>query len=156
MMPDHPDLRILVLATEMSAYVGADAVGKAHHHYPTRFYILRVPSPVLLPEDFYLRCFARGIDGILVAAAGSDCPFLGAYERLARRIDKLTRMIKEGGLETQRIRLTAICTVCVKAFLKEVNRLDEAIRKCGPVDRELAERLWRASLDSHALHAASA
>ena len=144
-MYDELTPRILVLATEMSAYVGADAVGKAHQHYPTNFYILRVPSPVVFPEDFYLRCYARGIDAILVAAAGSDCPFLGAYDRLARRIDALAKTMKEGGLETQRIRLTAICTVCIKAFLKEVQQLDQAIRKCGRVDRELAAGLWRES-----------
>ena len=140
-MADEFTPRILVLATEMSAYVGADAVGKAHHDYPANFYILRVPSPAVFPEDFYLCCFAKGIDGILVAAAGSDCPFLGAYDHLAKRIDGLTKTMKEGGLETQRIRLTAICTVCIKAFLKEVKQSDERVRQCGPVNRDLAGRL---------------
>lgn len=156
-MPDEVAPKILVLATEMSAYVGADAVGKAHHHYPANFYILRVPSPAVFPEDFYLRCFAKGIDGILVAAAGSDCPFLGAYDRLAKRIDGLMKIMKDGGLETRRIRLAAICTVCIKAFLKEVNQLDEAVQKCGPIDRELASRLWQDALDRlRKPHAASA
>ena len=54
--------------------------------------------------------------------------------------------MKAGGLDIRRIRLTAICTVCIKAFLKEVSQLDQALRELGPVDRELAEKLRRESL----------
>jgi F420-non-reducing hydrogenase iron-sulfur subunit len=133
---------ILVLATEKCAYPGADAVGKAHQEYPANVHILRVPAPVLFPEDFYLRCYADGIDGILIAACGSDCPYHGAYPRLAARVDRLTSRLKQGGLGVERLRLTAICTVCIKAFLKEVQQLDAHLRRLGPVDREVAARLW--------------
>jgi coenzyme F420-reducing hydrogenase delta subunit len=138
--------KILVLATEKCAYPGADAVGKAHQEYPASVYVLRVPSPVLFPEDFYLRSYARGIDGIMIAACGSDCPYHGAYDRLAARIDAMTAEMKAGGLETERIRLTAICTVCIKAYLKEVGQLNDALLRLGPVSRPVAERLWQASV----------
>ncbi len=133
--------KILVLATEKCAYPGADAVGKAHQEYPSSVYILRVPSPVLFPEDFYLDCYAKGIDGILIAACGSDCPYHGAYDRLAARIDSLTSHMSAGGLEIERIRLTAICTVCIKAFLKEVALMSDNLHRLGPVNRTLAEKL---------------
>ncbi len=133
--------KILVLATERCAYPGADAVGKAHLEYGANVYILRVPSPALFPEDFYLHAWSRGVDGILIAACGSDCPYRGAYDRLARRIDDMTIRMKDGGLETARIRLTAICTVCIKAFLKEVSMLNEELAARGPVNRVLAAQL---------------
>lgn len=138
--------RILVLATEACAYPGADAVGKAHQEYGANVYVLRVRSPALFPEDFYLRAFARGIDGILIAACGTDCPYRGAYDALARRIDVLTGRMKEGGMPIERIRLTAICTVCIKAFLKEVAQLNQRLEALGPVDRDQAARLWQESL----------
>jgi coenzyme F420-reducing hydrogenase delta subunit len=138
--------RILVLATEKCAYPGADAVGKAHQEYGANISILRVPAPVLFPEDFFLRCYAKGIDGILIAACGSDCPYHGAYDRLAQRIDLLTGKMKQAGLGIARLRLTAICTVCIKAYLKEVNQLNEALLALGPVERELAWKLHAQSL----------
>jgi F420-non-reducing hydrogenase iron-sulfur subunit len=137
--------KILVLATVACAYPGADAVGKAHLEYPANVSIFRVPSPVLFPEDFYLRSYARGVDGILIAACGSECPYEGAYPKLAKRIDALVKKMKAGGLEIERMRLTAICTVCTKAFLKEVNMMNDHLGKIGPVRRELAEKLWLAS-----------
>ena len=139
--------KILVLATEKCAYPGADAVGKAHQEYPSNVYILRVLSPVLFPEDFYLRAYSRGIDGILIAACGSDCPYHGAYERLAARVDGLTSRMNAGGLGMERIRLTAICTVCVKAFLKEIALMGDNLQRLGPVDRQMAERLRRESVE---------
>jgi F420-non-reducing hydrogenase iron-sulfur subunit len=139
--------KILVLATEKCAYPGADAVGKAHQEYPSNVYILRVPSPVLFPEDFYLNCYSKGIDGVLIAACGSDCPYHGAYERLAARIDALTSRMNAGGLGIERIRLTAICTVCIKAFLKEVALMGDALQRLGPVDRQLAKRLRDESVE---------
>jgi len=139
---------ILVLATEKCAYPGADAVGKAHLEYGANVHVFRVPSPVLFPEDFYLRSYARGIDGIIIAACGSDCPYQGAYPRLATRIDNLTQRMKAGGLEIARIRLTAICTVCIKAYLKEVGQMHEALQPLGPVNRETAGHLWQEFLQS--------
>jgi coenzyme F420-reducing hydrogenase delta subunit len=139
------DPKILVLASVACAYPGADAVGKAHLEYPSNINIFRVPSPVLFPEDFYLRSYARGVDGIIIAACGSDCPYHDAYPKLAARIDALVKKMKAGGLEIERMRLTAICTVCIKAFLKEVNQMDASLRKIGPVNRPLAKELWTAS-----------
>ena len=138
--------KILVLATEKCAYPGADAVGKAHLEYPSNVYILRVASPVLFPEDFYLRAYSKGIDAILIAACGSDCPYHGAYEKLAARIDQLTIRMKAGGLEIERIRLTAICTVCIQAFLKEIALLGDHLHRIGPVNRSLAAQLRSESL----------
>ena len=138
--------KILVLATEKCAYPGADAVGKAHLEYPSNVHILRVLSPVLFPEDFYLRAYSKGIDAILIAACGSDCPYHGAYEKLAARIDEMTSRMKAGGLEIERIRLTAICTVCIKAFLKEIAQLNDHLHRIGPVNRSLAAQLRDESL----------
>ncbi len=138
--------KILVLATEKCAYPGADAVGKAHQEYPSNVFILRVLSPVLFPEDFYLKTYSKGIDGILIAACGSDCPYHGAYDRLAARVDALTGRMSEGGLGIERIRLTAICTVCIKAFLKEVALMSDNLQRLGPVDRDLAARLCSESI----------
>lgn len=139
--------KILVLATDRCAYPGADAVGKAHLEYGANVYALRVPSPVLFPEDFFFRTYSRGIDGIMIAACGSDCPYRGAYEKLAERIDAMTMRMKSGGLETGRIRLTAICTVCIKAYLKEISQLNEALVEMGPVDRAVAAELQAQSLE---------
>ena len=117
--------KILILATETCAYPGADNVGQIHADYPTNAHVVRVPAPVVFPEEFYLRCFERGIAGIIVMSCGHECPYEGAYDRFAARIGRVHALMKERGLDTKRLRLCAICTVCSSAFLKEVNQMNE-------------------------------
>ena len=124
--------KILILATESCAYPGADSVGQAHSGYPANTYILRVRAPVLFPEQFYMNCFRKGISGIIIMSCGEECPYEGAYHALARRIDKVYQLMKAEAVDLRRLRLTAICTVCNRAFLKEVNDMNTLIRELGP------------------------
>jgi F420-non-reducing hydrogenase iron-sulfur subunit len=130
--------KILILATEACAYPGADAVGQGHQSYPANTYILRVKDPVLFPEKFYLDCFDKGIAGIIIMSCGVESPYPGSYEALARRVDRLYPLMKERGLDIRRLRLTAICTVCTRAFVKEVQQMNELIAELGPPGRKTA------------------
>ncbi len=119
--------KILILATEACAYPGADHVGQIHGDYPTNTYVVRVPAPVIFPEAFYLRCFEKGIGGILVMSCGHECPYEGAYDRLAKRIGRVHELMKERGIDTNRLRICAICTVCSRAFVKEIQDMNNVL-----------------------------
>lgn len=119
--------QILILATSACAYPGADNVGQIHAEYPANTSILKVPDPVMFPESFYVRCFQQGIGGIIVMSCGHECPYPGAYQALSERIARTHRQMSEQGIATNRLRLCAICTVCSKAFLKEVQQMNELL-----------------------------
>ncbi len=124
---DQAQGKILILATTTCAYPAADATGQAHLHYPANAFVLRVPSPVLFPDAFYYRCFEKGVGGILVMSCGHECPYIGAFEKLAARIDRVKLGLKERGIDPERLRLSAICTVCTKPFLKEIDELNAVL-----------------------------
>lgn len=124
--------KILVLATSACAYPGADNVGQIHAEYPANTYILKVPDPVMFPESFYLRCYRRGIAGVIVMSCGHECPYPGAYDALAARVSRTHKLMAEQGIETARLRLCAICTVCSKAFLKEVQQMNDLLASAPP------------------------
>jgi coenzyme F420-reducing hydrogenase delta subunit len=124
--------KILILATETCAYPGANSVGQTHSIYPANTYILRVRSPVLFPEQFYLDCFKKGISGIIIMSCGEECPYEGAYHALAKRLDRVYKMMRERNLDIRRLRLTSICTVCNRPFLKEVNDMSALVEEIGP------------------------
>ncbi|NDY55929.1 hydrogenase iron-sulfur subunit [Desulfovibrio sulfodismutans] len=124
--------KILLLATESCAYPGADSVGQAHASYPANVYVLKVKAPVLFPEKFYLDCFRKGIGGIIIMSCGEECPYEGAYKAMAKRLDRVYELMKEEGLDIRRLRLTAICTVCNRAFLNEVNQMNQIVHELNP------------------------
>jgi coenzyme F420-reducing hydrogenase delta subunit len=124
--------KILILATDSCAYPGADSVGQSHSSYPANTYILRVRAPVLFPETFYIDCFKKGIGGIIIMSCGEECPYEGAYKALAKRLDRVYAIMKAQRLDIRRLRLTAICTVCNRAFLNEVNQMNNLVSELGP------------------------
>jgi coenzyme F420-reducing hydrogenase delta subunit len=134
----HQKLKILILATLSGGYAGADAVGQLHTNYPTNTYVLPVRDPCMFPEWFYLQAFERGMDAILVMYSGTDNPYRGGTERTSELINKTYPLMKARGIDTRRLRLVAICTVCTKPFLKEVHQINELLADIGPVDNELA------------------
>jgi F420-non-reducing hydrogenase iron-sulfur subunit len=137
---DHNNARpkILILATLSGGYAGADSVGQLHVNYATNTFILPVVCPSMFSEDFYLRAFEKGIDAILVMYSGTDCPYIGGAERTAQIINRTYPLMKERGLDTRRLRLVAICTVCTNPFLKEVRNANALLDEIGPVRNELA------------------
>ena len=133
--------KILILATLSGGYAGADSVGQLHTDYPTNTYILPVLCPCMFPESFYLRCFEQGIDALLVMYSGTDSPYHGGPERAAMLINKTYPLMKERGIDTRRLRLTAICTVCTKPFLKEVKQMETLLDGIGFVHDEMSSRV---------------
>lgn len=123
--------KIIILATEACAYPGANSVGQAHSSYPANTYILRVRAPVLFPEQFYMDCFRKGVGGIIIMSCGEECPYEGAYHALAKRLDKVYKMMKQEQIDIKRLRLTSICTVCNRAFLNEVNQMNKLVQELG-------------------------
>lgn len=121
--------KMLILTTIASSYPGANTVGQARLQYSPDTYIFRIPDPVMFPEHFYLHCFEKGIGGIIVMSSGSDCPYEGAYPRLAARIARVYGLMKGKGISSKRLKLTTICTVCRAAFLKEIAEMQIALQE---------------------------
>ncbi len=132
------DYKILILATLSGGYAGADSVGQLHTDYPANVYILPVVCPAMFPETFYLRTFERGIDAILVMYSGTDCPYKGGAERTAEIINRVYPLMQERSIDTRRLRLSAICTVCTRPFLNEVINMNQVLDEIGSVRAELA------------------
>ena len=65
-------------------------------------------------------------------SCGEECPYEGAYKALAKRVDSVYQLMKAQDIDIRRLRLTAICTVCNRAFLNEVNQMNQVITELGP------------------------
>lgn len=130
--------KILILATLAGGYAGADATGQSHIDYPSNTYILPVTCPCMFPPEFFIRAFERGIDGIIVMYSGTDSPYKIEADSTAEIINRAYNLMKSRGLDTRRLRLVAICTVCVKPFVKEVNQMADLLNSIGSVKKELA------------------
>ena len=150
--------RILIISTLTCAYPGADNAGQLHLDHNPHAYNLRVMAPVIFPEEFYVYCFEQGFDGIIVMACGEECPYPSAYKTLAKRLDKLYEIMKNGsfaqlsarvkdtyktmgkrGISSDRLKLTAICTVCAQSYVREINEMTEKLKLLPPIKECLSD-----------------
>ncbi len=129
--------KILILASLSGGYAGADSVGQAHRDYAANTFILPVRSPAMFPPEFYVESFEQGIDAILVMYSGTDCPYEGAADRTAQLLNDAYQQMKASGIDSRRLKLVAICTVCTEAFMREIRRMNEVLEEIGPVTNEL-------------------
>ena len=131
--------KILLLATLSGGYRGADMVGQGHMDYPPNTYILPVMSSAIFPPKFYIDAFEKGFDAITVMYSGTDSPYRGESEKTAQIINETYGRMKELNLDPRRLRLAAICTVCVRPFLEEVQRAEKLLDDIGSVPRPFSK-----------------
>ena len=129
--------KILILGTLAGGYAGADSTGQSHLDYPANTYILPIMCPCMFPPEFFVRAFEHGIDGIIVMYSGTDSPYKVEAEGTAALINRAYALMKARGIDIRRLRLAAICTVCVKPFLKEVNQMADLLQGIGFVKDEI-------------------
>jgi coenzyme F420-reducing hydrogenase delta subunit len=132
--------KILILGTLAGGYAGADSTGQAHLDYPANTYILPIMCPCMFPPEFFVRTFERGIDGIIVMYSGTDSPYKVEADGTAKLINQAYDLMKRRGIDIRRLRLAAICTVCVKPFLKEINQMNDLLKGIGFIKDELAAK----------------
>ena len=132
--------KILILATLAGGYAGADATGQSHLDYPANTYILPIMCPCMFPPEFFVQTFEKGIDGIILMYSGTDSPYKVEAEGTAKLVNDAYEMMKKRSIDIRRLRLAAICTVCVKPFLKEVNQMNNLLEGIGFVRDELAAK----------------
>jgi F420-non-reducing hydrogenase iron-sulfur subunit len=131
--------KILILATLAGGYAGADSTGQVFAEYPANTYVLPVMCPVMFPPEFFIRAFEHGIDGIILMYSGTDSPYKVEADGTAELIRRTYTLMKQRGIDIRRLRLAAICTVCVKPFLKEVKQMEELLAGIGLIRDEMAE-----------------
>ena len=127
---EHCVPKILLITNKACSYPGVDNAGQQHLEYPANTYVIDTLCPVMFPDQFYIDSLAKGIDGIIIMSCGEECPYHGAFEKLSHRINRVMKKISdEYGLEPQRIKLTAICTICAKHVVKEIKQMNEFLNE---------------------------
>jgi len=126
--------KILVFSTNVISDVGIDSAGLSHIHYPSSTVIIRLPCSSMIRPDFILEAFKSGFDAVFVAADGTECPYMpDCTNKTAKIVEEAIKLVKRYGIEPERIKMAAICSVCAEPFARYVEELYRKIKELGPV-----------------------
>ncbi len=126
--------KIIAFCCTWCAYAGADLAGVGRLQYPTNIKVIRVMCSGRIDPTFVLEAFRTGADGVLVAGCHipSDCHYLTGNLRVQRRIAMVRNLLKQLGIESERLRLEWISASEGDKFAAVMKEMTEKIKELGP------------------------
>jgi len=124
--------KILVFSTNNISDPGIDLAGSSHLHYPPSVVVISMPCTSGIKPDWILYALEKGFDGVFIAADGEECAYLSdCTERSSRIVARAQELLQEKGFEPQRLRMSAICSVCAEPFTNQIKEFSETLKNLG-------------------------
>ncbi len=122
--------KILVFSTEKISDPAIDLAGLLKKHYPATVYTITVPCSSSIKPRWIMKAFEAGFDGVFIAADGTDCPYSETcVENTSEIVKRTQQMMREKGIDTARLKMAAICSVCSDPFVRQVKSLYDYLLK---------------------------
>jgi coenzyme F420-reducing hydrogenase delta subunit len=122
--------KILVFSTDKISDPAIDLAGLLKKHYPPTVYTISIPCSSAVKPRWIMRAFDKGVDGVFIAADGTDCPYsLTCSDNTAGIISETHELMKKKGINPARLKMAAICSVCAEAFVKHMNTFIQNLKE---------------------------
>jgi F420-non-reducing hydrogenase iron-sulfur subunit len=141
--------RIVAFFCNWCTYTAADLAGVSRLKYAPNVRVIRLMCSGRVDPQFILAALAQGADGVLLGGCHlGDCHYAEGNLKTLRRFELLKRMLRDMGVEEQRVRLEWISAAEGDKVRTVVNAMVEQVRALGPLnlpgrfaawDRELGE-----------------
>jgi F420-non-reducing hydrogenase iron-sulfur subunit len=141
--------RIVAFFCNWCTYTAADLAGVSRLKYASNVRVIRLMCSGRVDPQFIVEALVKGADGVLIGGCHpGDCHYVEGNYKMLRRFRLLGRLLKDMGLEPERVRLEWISAAEGEKVKRVVNELTEQVQKLGPLnlpqkaadwDRELAE-----------------
>jgi len=124
---------ILALCCHYCAYAAADLAGSMRLQYPANVRVLRYPCTGKVEQNDILTAFEGGVDGVLVAGClEGGCHFLEGNLRARRRVERTQEIMREIGLEPERLAMFNLSSAEGGRFAEIVTEMVDRLRELGP------------------------
>lgn len=125
--------RIIRFACNWCTYAGADLAGTSRMKYPANIRIVRLLCTGRIDPTFILKAFLRGVDGVFVGGCHpGDCHYQSGNSKAQRRIVLTKRLLKQFGIDPERLRLEWISASEGARFAEVITRFTKEIVSMGP------------------------
>lgn len=124
---------ILAFCCHYCAYAAADLAGSMRLQYPSNVRVLRFPCTGKIEPNHILAAFEQGADGVMVAGClEGGCHFLEGNLRARRRVERIQQLLKEVGLEPERLEMFNLSSAEGPRFAEITKQMSERLARLGP------------------------
>jgi F420-non-reducing hydrogenase iron-sulfur subunit len=130
---DNFEPKIIAFCCNWCSYAGADLAGTSRIQYPSAIRIIRVMCSGRVSPFFILKALSVGADGVLVLGCHpGDCHYIEGNYKTMRRIPLLKKLLKQLGIEEERVRLEWVSASEGAKFAEVTSNFTQAIKNLGP------------------------
>lgn len=142
----HP--RIVAFFCTWCTYTAADLAGVSRMKYAPYVRIIRFMCSGRVDPQFIMDAFAKGADGVLIGGCHpGDCHYLEGNYRALRRFRLLKRMLRDLGIEDDRLRLEWISASEGEKVKTVINDMVEKVQALGPLGLPDRYKQWDQEMD---------
>jgi len=117
------------------SYRAADLAGTARIHYAPNMRPIRVMCSGRVDPQFVLKALREGADGVMIAGCHpGECHYVEGNYKAMRRFLLLKRMLRQFGVEEERVQLVWASASEGIVLAEAVNRMTEQLRALGPLN----------------------
>jgi F420-non-reducing hydrogenase iron-sulfur subunit len=122
------------------SYRAADLAGTSRTKYAPNMRAIRVMCSGRVDPTFVLKALREGADGVMIAGCHpGECHYVEGNIKALRRYSLLNRMLKQWGIEAERVQLVWASASEGNLLAAAVDRMTEELRALGPLQ-------WRESV----------
>jgi F420-non-reducing hydrogenase iron-sulfur subunit len=133
--PGKFEPRMVAFFCNWCTYLAADLAGTSRMKYAPNLRVIRVMCSGRVDPQFVMDAFARGADGVLIGGCHpGDCHYQEGNYKCLRRFHLLKRVVKEMGIDEERLRLEWISAAEADRLRHVVNDMVEKVRALGPLN----------------------
>jgi F420-non-reducing hydrogenase iron-sulfur subunit len=126
--------KIVAFFCNWCTYTAADLAGVSRLKHASNVRIIRVMCSGRVDPQFVLDAFTKGADGVLIGGCHpGDCHYIEGNYKALRRFQLFKRMIKEMGIEDDRLRLEWISASEGERVRVVVNDMVAKVKTLGPL-----------------------
>jgi F420-non-reducing hydrogenase iron-sulfur subunit len=130
---DNFEPKIVAFCCNWCSYAGADLAGTSRIQYSPNIRVIRVMCSGRVNPLFVLKALSIGADGVLVLGCHpGDCHYIEGNYKTMRRIPLLKKMLKQFGIEEERVRLEWVSASEGARFAEVTNNFTQTVRNLGP------------------------
>ncbi len=132
--PGEFEPKIVAFFCNWCTYLAADLAGTSRMKYAPNTRVVRVMCSGRVDPQFILEAFSKGADGVLIGGCHpGDCHYQEGNYKALRRFHLLKKMVREMGIEEDRLRLEWISAAEGDRVKTVVNDMVAKIRALGPL-----------------------
>jgi len=116
------------------SYRAADLAGTSRMKYAPNMRAIRVMCSGRVDPQFVLKALREGADGVMIAGCHpGECHYVEGNIKALRRYILLKRMLKQWGIEEERVQLVWASASEGNLLAEAVDRMTEQVRALGPL-----------------------